>query len=330
MSETEARWSPGVRYLLADLVERMEKENLSSGELQVLNDPAVALIGRDISGNKWVRIECDREEVAMDDLTALVSFKRDARGYLVIVNPNAPEKPGVRFLEEIVDLLVDGCPAGEAGKKALQGFRDLMAKPPGAPLEEHRLVGLFGELEVLETVLTLPEGKLEHWTGWERDHCDFRLPGLVVEVKSTLSADYRRVQIHGLGQLADPEDGSDLILALRRLERSPEGRSVPELAEAIIKLGASRFELFNNLADVGCFEQHFAEYEERKFVSQEIALRRIDEAHPRLTPEILAEVNRSQIDRVNYELDLNDERDSDLDMTINELLADHLQAGSAS
>ena len=31
----------------------------------------------------------------------------------------------------------------------------------------------------------------------------------------------------------------------------------------------------------------------------------------------LAEVNRSQIDRGNYELDLNDERDSDLDMTIN-------------
>ena len=30
VSETEAQWSPGVRYLLADLDERMEKENFQA------------------------------------------------------------------------------------------------------------------------------------------------------------------------------------------------------------------------------------------------------------------------------------------------------------
>ena len=167
-------------------------------------------------------------------------------------------------------------------------------------------------------------GELDQWTGWNKDHCDFRLSGVVIEVKSTTSANYRRVQIHGLGQLADPEDGSDLILVLRRLESSPDGRSVPDLTDEIVGLGASRAVLLDRLSQIRYSEQHRTQYENVKFVSQEVALRRVDGSHPRLTPTMLAGVDLSGIDKIDYELNLNGDAVADLDIDLDGLIAEHL------
>lgn len=320
MSEPGQVWVPNAASRLAVLRAQLEHPGVDSVELPIQEAPCECHLGAETSGSFWMRITCDTRSVSTDDKAAAVVFSVSAHGYKVTVAPEASDVVTGHLFEEMIQLLVEGHPPGDVARKALQNWRDLLARPAGAVLSENSLVGLFGELEVLESILKA-DGELGYWTGWNKDHQDFRLPGLVIEVKSTTSANYRRVRIHGLSQLEDPKDGSDLTLVLKRLDRSSLGRSVPEIVESLVRLGASRSVLLDRLSNTGYFDQHRSHYANLKFVSTEVALRKIDESHPRLVPSMLSAVDLSCIDKIDYELNLNGVADADLDVTLDELLS---------
>ena len=325
MTEPSKVWQPDIGARLAVLRSEIRKPNTDHVELAIQDTPVECHLGMEGGGSVWMRISCDPASVSTDDQAAAVQFTSTSNGYKVAISATAAAAVTDHLLEEMVQLLMDGHPPGDVGRAALQTWRDLLARPAGSPLSENALVGLFGELEVLETVIR-HGGHLDNWTGWNQDHCDFRLAQLVIEVKSTTSANYRRVRIHGLGQLADPEDGSGLILVLKRLEPSPEGRSVPDLIDSIVRLGASRSVLLDRLSQANYSEVHRLRYEHSKFVSREVALRKIDDSHPRLVPNMLADVDLSSIDKIDYELNLNGDPAADLDTDLETLLAEHLGA----
>jgi hypothetical protein len=318
MSE-ESRWVPTVASRIAALRARLAGGVDEFVEALVPDTPVACYVGVNRDGWLWVRVICDPDSVVTDDLAAAVQFTVRKDGYRVAVASTVAESMATHFLEEIIQLVESGHAAGDAGRTALQHWRELIAQAPGTTLSNEALAGLFGELEVLETVLQ-QGGTLGHWTGWTKDQNDFRLPNLVLEVKTTMSANYRRVRVHGLRQLAAPEDGSCLVLVLRRLEASPTGRSVPDLTDALVRLGAPRPKLLECLARVHYSEQHRTQYEQLRFVSQELTLRRVDDGHPRLTPEILRPIDLAHIDKVDYELNLNDDA-TDLGTTLDALVA---------
>ncbi len=318
------QWVPTVAARLAALRAKLGSAD-ELIEVRLPDTTAPCFVGVNHQGDIWVRIECEPTTVVTDDLAAAVRFTVLRNGYRVAVAPTVVESIATHFLEEMLQLVETGHEPGDAGRAALQNWRELIAQAPGVPLSDEALAGLYGELEVLEAVLQHPGGDLAHWTGWSRDHNDFRLPNLVIEVKTTMSANYRRVRIHGLRQLAAPDDGSELVLVLRRLERSPTGRSVPDLTESIARLGAPRSKLLEYLAKANYSELHRPHYAERRFASQELALRRVDDGHPRLTPGILRPIDLEHIDKVDYELNLNDDAATDLDTTLDALLAQALR-----
>ena len=324
MNEPREEWSPGVEARLAVLRDAIENSDDDAFELAIVGTPIACHLGTDREGRIWMRIDCDPASVSVDDRSAAVVFKRSKVGYTVSVSPDAPAIVACHLFDEMIQLLKEGSPPGEVGHQALQHWRDLLAQPAGSVMSENALAGLFGELEVLETIIERG-GKIDHWTGWNRDHQDFRLPGLTVEVKATTSANYRRVQIHGLGQLNDPEDGSMLVLVLKRLERSPDGRSVPNLIETIVKKGVSKADLLDRLSRVGYSDQHRDRYSHSKFISVEVALRRVDDSHPRLIPELLSNIDLSSIDKIDYELNLNGDADADLDQTLDDVISEFLE-----
>lgn len=324
VAEAKTDWEPSVASRLAFLEREIARRGVDRARIDLPASDGVTL-GLDVDGTITVGIPCDPDDVDPDDRSAAVQVRAVPTGCRIVIHATANRRTAASFVEAVFGRLSDGAAPGGVGRSVLVEWRDLLARSPGSPLSDDALVGLFGELEVLERIVARG-GSLSHWTGWQRDHNDFRLPELAIEVKSTTSADFRRVEIHGLGQLADPQDGSDLVLVLRRLESSPAGRSVPDLVDVLVRLGISRSELLQCLSNVGYSEEHRPFYDGRRFVSEETVVRRVDADHPRLTPDRLRQIDLTAIGRVDYTLDLNSHHESDLEQSLDELIAAALEA----
>lgn len=317
-------WEPSTADRLRHLREKISNTRNPDLALE-LDEPGVRL-GISTDDGVVLSLECDPESVVTDQRSNQVHVVRSGTGAVVRIAGTVPPSTTTSFIDDVLGRLADGRPRERVGAECLANWRDLLARAPGPRLGERELAGLFGELEVLEQILSFG-GSFDHWTGWNRDHVDFRLPGLCLEVKTTLSPDYRRVRIHGLQQLADPEDGSELILVLRRLESSPEGRSVPDVIDDLAAAGLPKAGLLTALHETGYSEEHRSDYLHLRFVSEVLALRRINDSHPRLTPAVARQIDLDAIDRVDYVLNLNDDAASDLEEDLASVLARHLEQG---
>ena len=106
--------------------------------------------------------------------------------------------------------------------------------PDGLSPEGQR--GLYGELTWLELLLETDMEMLvlvESWQGFERNYYDFELNGKVVEVKTTITKEPRRVRINNERQL-DDRDLDSLHLYILTLQKfGTGGETLPELVDSI-------------------------------------------------------------------------------------------------
>ncbi|MEE8600784.1 PD-(D/E)XK motif protein [Euzebya tangerina] len=319
-------WLPDVRDRLALLRSDASRHPGHTVTVAPPDQPGT-MIGITSAGTLFLDIDCRPSDVATNVSSARVKIGSTEQGCRVTIDQNVSDWTAGSFLLEVFARLSQNQPRGRVADMALRRWADLVSRPAGPRLGDRELAGLFGELEILE--LAMERGALfDHWTGWRREAVDFRFPGLVVEVKATLSPNYRRVRIHGLEQLADPLDGSPLILVLRRLQLSPEGRSLPLLTDSLVDLGADRAALLGALHNVGYSEAHRTDYEATRFISEVVALREISADHPRLTPAAARDIDLQAIDRVDYVLNLNGTDQDDMNISIEELFDEHLGPAS--
>ena len=109
MSESATSWTPTIRSYLEVLKSEITKGGMTNPELSIKGAPIKSAIGLDIESNIWLSIECDPKTVSVDDLSALVSFKKRSTGYQILVGSDA-EESAVRFFEEVAELLGAGTP----------------------------------------------------------------------------------------------------------------------------------------------------------------------------------------------------------------------------
>lgn len=120
-------------------------------------------------------------------------------------------------------------------------------------MTREKVVGLFGEIWVLHSLISQQLATWNCWTGAERQTHDFRIGSVDLEVKTT-TANVRRHVIHGLNQLSCAPGRSLYLISIRL------GSGGTNAGESLNGLIASvRSVLHSNSSGLKSFENSLAE-----------------------------------------------------------------------
>ncbi|MBD9363766.1 PD-(D/E)XK motif protein [Methylomonas fluvii] len=201
---------------------------------------------------------------------------------------------------------------GASDQKAYQTFigrirawQDFMSRNDNGILCREAELGLFGELELLKSLIAtgMPAPlAVDAWCGPMGGVQDFAIGTGAIEVKSTVSSNSFPANIGSLDQLDDSLI-QPLFLAGFRFVLSQSGITLPEQI-GIVRNQLSEFPFAKNdfdsrLLHAGYIDDH-ADYYSRRFLQTERKIFHISEIFPRLTRANVA----NEIRGARYDLDL--------------------------
>jgi hypothetical protein len=210
-----------------------------------------------------------------------------------------------RLSEAIIGKVLEGIDPISASMDTIEEFRRLLILPASGIPGVHRILGLIGELHLLNRLLDSNPDAWKAWLGPAGDRHDFRAGGNAIEVKTSSRAGCNTVTIHSLDQLECPTDGT-LHLVHLRVEPDPGGSfTVADLGRSVIAKASSPESVVELLSAMGCGDVEAIEWNRYRF-------RLVDErcfgtgaGFPRITLSTLGStVKAGDIPRVEYDIDL--------------------------
>lgn len=232
----------------------------------------------------WV--DTQDEEGRRDWLDVVCTDARLLRTFLSLVGEmiDRSDDSGRPSIDELVEVL-------ESWRAALARERTVM--------DRNRLVGLFGELTVLEKLAAKdPQAALASWTGRKGAAHDFARAN-ALEVKTLMGDGSPVVTVHGETQLDPPPNGGLHLVAFRIVDDA-EGESLEELTSRIAAHGIPYDEILRTLGD----DAPGADDRRRRFHISEIRLHEVTEDFPGLRASRLAPETLRGVSSINYQLTL--------------------------
>src|SRR5690606_33941114 len=142
----------------------------------------------------------------------------------------------------------------EAVATTIADFVELLQSEAESDIEASVVLGLLGELIILERLVEHDTAALDAWVGPYEQRHDIRRGVHAIEVKTSGRSDAKLVRVHGTDQMLEPSGGT-LALFHVRLERAQHGAiSVASMYDRLIGKGASQQVLLHGLAQLGCTE----------------------------------------------------------------------------
>lgn len=178
-------------------------------------------------------------------------------------------------------------------QKTLQKWHVFFSKIGDEGLSPEQCRGLYGELHVLRGLLQggVNPSLVNYWQGPYREHIDFRVEGLGIEVKTTLSYNPIKVTISSEEQLAGDEV-DDVILGVLSLKLSRKnGETLNQIIEEI-KLMLSNWPLYlkvfqDGIHTAGYHSLHSEFYEIEKYIILDKQYYKVERDFPRILPSEL-------------------------------------------
>ncbi len=225
------------------------------------------------------------------------------------------------FLSLIGEMLdrsdESGRPSIDELAEVLESWRAALARERTA-MDRNRLVGLFGELTVLERLAAHdPQAALAMWMGRRGASHDFSRTN-ALEVKTLIGDGSPAVTIHGEHQL-DPPSGGELHLVAFRIADSADGESIEELTARIAERGVPHEEILRTLGD----DAPGADDRRRRFIIEDVRLHAVTDDFPGLRASRLSPETMRGVSNISYQLSLDacpGQLDSDLLDTVLENL----------
>jgi hypothetical protein len=204
----------------------------------------------------------------------------------VVCRERSLEDIFLRFAYSVIEELQNGKLAHDALSSTLERYRELfLIRQTG--ISRERVLGLVGELLVLEHLLSGGLDALMAWRGPAGETHDFQFPGAHIEVKAGSAAGETRVRISNLHQLDCP-DGGQLFLVYVGVA-SGGNDTVETLSRRILELldGTGRSRYMSELRELGCVDFADQEWNSFRFSLQRIDVWNVEEGFPRLVPAML-------------------------------------------
>ncbi len=203
-------------------------------------------------------------------------------------------------------ILRDGKPPSVAVNSVLRLWRRFWIRQPTGALSEAEQLGLLAELMMLQALIEAGvQNAVLAWTGPLGGEHDFELPGIALEVKSTLG-NQRRHLINGLHQL-EMTSGRALLVVSTLALRGEGGVALSGTAALLLNMIDTPEEqegYLDRLAAAGYSPAHDDEYAISLFIMGEPVVFHVDEGFPKITPESLTKPISPRIDAVRYSVDL--------------------------
>ncbi len=184
----------------------------------------------------------------------------------------------------------DPVAALEHGVRRLGAWQALFERVKKEGLSPEKQRGLFGELQILQSLLLTERHPLDAvfaWLGWEPANQDFKLGGLAIECKTTIAKRHAKAIISNEKQL-DELPHELLVLAFVRLDESEAfGLSLPEQVRSLrseLELEAVALqELEMRLLQAGYIDSQASLYASPRYQVSSIQYFKIRDEFPRLT-----------------------------------------------
>ncbi|MFF7860951.1 PD-(D/E)XK motif protein [Pseudomonas monteilii] len=209
------------------------------------------------------------------------------------------------FVDEVVARVDQGDSCLEAIESTINDFRSLLSQADDSEVDPKVVVGLVGELLVLNRLLDRSGSGWKAWRGPSGDRHDFRNSAISLEVKSTDIVGKSDIIINGLEQLEAPSEGV-LYLLKMEIEAVPSGAlSVGSLASRALGKSDDPIGLRKILCSIGCDDFQNPRWNVRSFRLNSESLYEVRDNFPKLTSAmLLGGVKPAGLFSVNYSVDL--------------------------
>lgn len=232
---------------------------------------------------------------------------------VIAVDARDMRQPAYALAVSVAEEMRKGFSFAAATNAAMSDLRALLAQRRRLSTEQQ--LGLMGELMVVEALLdgASPGEVLEWWVGPLAEQHDFALPGVDLEVKTTLS-ERRRHMISGTEQLR-PNPSRPLWLVSIPLTRvgSGAGRSLAGIVVDLHERLDGDHRLLATLTELGWADEDAEMYEQR-YLPRDVPLAyAVDETFPAVTGERLRSVvpHAELVSDLTYRVDLTDRTPGD-------------------
>lgn len=207
---------------------------------------------------------------------------------------------------DVLNGLAEGAARPDAvGRRVLDRWRELLSHEPAEMPDKAIIIGMLGELLMLERLAALHPDALTCWTGPNGARHDFSGRRAALEVKSTLRTHGLVLTINGLTQFQPPPD-SALHLAVSQFEEAPQdGVSVGQMVERLVEAGVDRAALLERMAKVGFTPEVIAKIGDQRFRLLALKQYTVDDSFPRIVPaSFVGGAAPSGVVGLTYEIDL--------------------------
>jgi hypothetical protein len=186
--------------------------------------------------------------------------------------------------------------------EVLDRWRALLRSVKGERPGRNQVVGLLGEMFVLEQIVKLdPLRRVDMWVGREGQRHDFRRGTRAIEVKSSLATEGRMVTVHGADQLEAPRGGC-LDLTWLRFEHVPGGElSISGMIARLNSLGVPSELIHSGLDEHGLPP---GTWPEDQYELRELLGFNVDERFPRIDRHSFTAESMAAISGLRYNVDL--------------------------